>query len=370
MPRIVILGGGFAGLAAARELQHRRREVRGLEIVLIDRNNFMTFTPLLPEASSGAVDLRAVTQPLRALLPHVRVELGEVLSVDERVRTVAIRHPLTHASCTIAYDELIFALGSVPSSMGIEGVDRYTIPLRSVSDAQRLRSLLVDAMEVAAETNDLVERDRLLRFVIVGGGFTGVEAAGELTAFLRAALQYYPSLQGHQPQVVLIQGEGRLLPHLPERYGKYAASVLSRRGVDIRINANVSAVDGVGVTLADGQRYDARTILWDAGTEPAPFVKRLGLKLSKHHAIVTQRDFSIEDHPHLWAIGDCAAVPKARGGTYAPLAQNATREGPLARAQRPRAAAQAPDARVRLQRARADGLARRPSCRRRASRAA
>lgn len=330
MPRVVILGGGFAGLSAARELQRLRARVRGLEIVLVDRNNFMAFTPLLPEAATGSVEARAVTQPLRKMLPHVHVEMGEVLAVDETAKTVTVKHPITEETASISYDELVLALGSVTATMSIPGADRFTYALRTVADAQRLRNALLGAIEVAAESSDLAERDRLLRVVIVGGGFTGVEAAGEVTSFLHAIAGYYPGLHAQRPHVVLLQAEGRLLPHLPERFGKHAARVLRSRGVDVRVGASVDEVDRAGLTLKSGERFDSRTVLWDAGNEPVPFVKRLGLKLSEHGAIEVERDLSIAGHAHLWAIGDCAAVPKAGGGTYPPLAQNATREGPLA----------------------------------------
>jgi NADH dehydrogenase len=329
MPRIVILGGGFAGLAAARELQKRRHRVGDLEIVLVDRNNFMTFTPLLPEAATGAVEIRDVTQAFRAMLPQLRFEMGEVLAVDESARAVHLQHPLTRARSTVAYDELIVALGSMPATMGIEGVERNTLPLRSVADAERLRSTVLGVMEAAANTHALVERDRLLRFVIVGGGFTGVEAAGELSAFLQSVARWYPTVDKQMLHVVLLQAEEQLLPHLPGRFGKYAAHVLRERGVDVRVGAKVARVDPTGLQLESGERFEARTILWDAGNEPVPFVKRLGLALSKHNAIETKPDCSIEGHPHLWAIGDCAAVPRHGGGTYAPLAQNAVREGPV-----------------------------------------
>ncbi|HEY5341139.1 MAG TPA: FAD-dependent oxidoreductase, partial [Candidatus Aquilonibacter sp.] len=326
MPRVVILGGGFAGLAAARELARRANAVSDLEIVLIDRNNFTAFTPLLPEAATGSVDVRDVTQAFRALLRGVRFEMGEVLAVDESARTVTLQHPLTHAESTLAYDELVLALGSKPSTLGIEGVERCTLPLRTVADAQRLRSAVLGAMEIAAETRDLVERDRLLRFLIVGGGFTGVEASGELMAFVQSIVRYYPTLSEKMLRVVLIEAGPRLLPHLPERFGKYAARVLHGRGVEIRTGAEVERVDPTGLSLKGGDRYASRTMLWDAGDEPVPFVARLHLELSEHRAIKAERDCSVVGHPHLWAIGDCAAIPQLGGGSYAPLAQNATRE--------------------------------------------
>ncbi len=327
--RVVIVGGGFAGFSAAREFERRWKGAGDLEVVLVDRNNFMLFTPMLPEAATGSVEVQHITEPFREELNRVRFELGEVLSVDEARRIVTLRHPLTNESKALPYDELVLALGSAVSTMGIDGVERCTFPLGTLTDAERLRNAVIAAAEVASETIDLVERDRLLRFVVVGGGYTGVETAGELSAFLRSILRYYPALNPEIVRVVVVEAEKRLLPHLPDRFGKYAARVLRDRGIEIRTGVNVDAVDAAGVTLKGGERYESRTIIWSAGTEPAPLVRRLGLKVSHQGAVETARDLSVDGHPHLWAIGDCAAIPKKNGGTYAPLAQNATREGPL-----------------------------------------
>ncbi len=328
--RIVVAGGGFAGLSAATELQKRRHRVRGLEIVLVDRNNYTLFTPMLPEAATGGVEPRHITQPFRFPLRHVRFELGEIVSVDEQRRLLSVQHPLTHDIRTIAYDQLVLALGSTPSAKGVPGVERCAYPLRNVPDAERLHDAAIAAVEVASRTPDAAERDRLLRFAIVGGGFTGVELAGELSAFFRAILPYYPALGRREAAIVLIQSEDRLLPHLPERFGKHAARVLFDRGVEILTCRDVDRVDPAGLSLKGGERIESRTVVWSAGEEPAPFVKRLGLELSKHGAIVAGSDFGVPGHPHLMAIGDCAAIPQPGGGTYAPLAQNAMREGPLA----------------------------------------
>lgn len=287
MPRVVILGGGFAGLAAARELAHRRRALPDLEIVLVDRHNFMLFTPLLPEAASGAVEARDIMQPFRAQLQDICFELGEVLAVDEQSRRVTVAHPLTNETAVIAYDELILALGSTPSTLGIDGVERCTLPLRTVDDALRLRNSVIWALEIASQSNDLVERDRLLHFIVVGGGFTGVEAAGELAAFVRSLLRFYPGIDASLLGITLIQSESRLLPELPERFGRQAARVLRERGIEIRIGAEVESVDPSGLTLKGGGRHEARTIVWCAGSKPAPFVERLGLRLSEHNAIAT-----------------------------------------------------------------------------------
>jgi NADH dehydrogenase len=328
MHRIVIVGGGFAAVAAARELE-RRSNPRDVRLTVINRQNYMLFTPMLPEVASGSLDVRDVTQPLRALLHASEFELGEAIGADREARTVSVRHPLTHDCKTVAYDQLVLAVGSNSSTMGVPGVEKFALAFKTIADAVQVRNRVLGALEVAARTHDLVERDRLLRFVIVGGGFTGVEAAGELQGFLRSVLRYFPEIDRGRVEVVVVESGHGLLQHLPEKFGKNAARSLSRRGVRINLGDDVAAADGHGLELKDGRRFESRTIVWSAGVEPAPFVKTLGVETNEHGAVTVNGDFSVPGAQGIWALGDCAAVPRRHGGTYAPLAQNATREGPL-----------------------------------------
>lgn len=328
MKQIVIVGGGFAGVATAHELE-RRSKPDDIRLALINQQNYMLFTPMLPEVASGSLDMRNIAQPLRAGLRACQFELGEVIGIDQAARAVSLRHPLTHDCKTLAYDELVLALGSTSSTMGIPGVQTFTLALKSIADAIQIRNRVLGALEVAAKSNDLIERDRLLRFVIVGGGFTGVEAAGELQAFLHAVIGYYPEIEGSTVEMVLVESGHQLLAHLPSKFGKRAAALLRRRGVRINLGDEVAAADGRGLELKNGKRFESRTIVWSAGVEPSPLIKRLGVETNEHGAVKVGGDFSVRGAQHLWAVGDCAAVPRPKGGTYAPLAQNATREGPL-----------------------------------------
>jgi len=333
--RVVIVGGGFAGVALARGLESAGKRER-LRITLINRQNFMLFTPMLPEAAAGSIELQHIMQPLRVELETddrtegaSRFELGEAIGIDLERRTVSVRHPLTHDVRLIEYDELALALGATDSTMGVPGVEKFTIPLKTIGDAELVRSRVVGSLEVAAKTNDLLERDRLSRFVVVGGNFTGVELAGELQAFLRSILRYYPSIDSATVEVVVVESSDKLLGHLPEKFGKYAASVLRARGTRLLLGQDVKAVDSRGVELKDGERIESATVIWAAGVEPPPLAKQLGINTNKHGAIETGGDFAVTGTPHVWALGDCAAVPRPEGGTYAPLAQNAIREGKL-----------------------------------------
>lgn len=333
--RVVIVGGGFAGVAVAHGLERIGKRDK-LNISLINRQNFMLFTPMLPEAAAGSIEPRHIVQPLRAELDRDNgplaassFELGEAIGIDLERRAVSVRHPLTHDVRLIEYDELVLALGATDSTLGVPGVEKFTVPLKTIVDAELVRSRVVGALEVAAKTNDLLERDRLSRFVVVGGNFTGVELAGELQAFLRSILSYYPSIDPAGVEVVIVESSEKLLGHLPDKFGKYAASVLRKRGTHLILGRDVNAVDPRGVELKGGDRLASATVIWAAGVEPSPLAKQLGIKTNEHGAIETGGDFAVTGTPHVWALGDCAAVPRPGGGTYAPLAQNAIREGAL-----------------------------------------
>jgi NADH dehydrogenase len=295
----------------------------------------MLFTPMLPEVAGGSIAGRDIMQPLRAAFgdrkrgSSIAFELGEAVNVDVHGRSVTIRHPVNGSEKRLDYDELVLALGSTASSMGVSGVEEFAVPFKTIADAEIVRSRVVGALELAATSNDLLERDRLLRFVVVGGNFTGVELAGELNAFLGSALNDYPGIDPRAVELVVLESGEKLLGRLPEKFGRYAASVLGKRGIRLRLKQDVATVDAHGATLKSGERIPSATVLWAAGEKPAPLAESLGLKTDKHGAIETAADLSVPGTAHVWALGDCAAVPKAHGGTYAPLAQNAIKQGVL-----------------------------------------
>jgi NADH dehydrogenase len=326
-PRIVILGGGFAGMSTAQGLE-RRLYAADAEITLVSRENFSLFTPMLPEVSSGNLETRHVITPVRAQLNRTRFMLGDVREVDLARRTVTVEHMITRAKQDVSYDHLVFALGAVTSTFGLPGIAERALPLKTLEDAERIRNHVISVLELAAITQDDEERKRLLTFVFVGGGFTGVEAAGEMMDFFRSVLRYYRPITIDDLDVVLVEGGGKLLPDLARGMGEYSARSLVRRGVRVLVNTFVAGADEMGLQLKDGTTIPTRTIVWSAGVKPSPAVENLGFEY-RRGAIVVNADFSIPGHPGLWAAGDCASAPSKDGGRVPATAQHALREGPV-----------------------------------------
>jgi NADH:ubiquinone reductase (H+-translocating) len=326
--RIVILGGGFGGIAVAQRLERRLRPGEG-ELTLISRENFSLFTPMLPEVSSGELDVRHIVTPIRTQLRHTRFILADVRAIDLAASSVEYTHTLTGLGESIAYDQLVIGLGSSTSTFGLPGVAEHVFALKTLEDAAVLRNRLVWLLELADSTTDTALRKRYLTIVVVGGGFTGVEAAGEFVELFRSVLRFYPTIDPAMVRVILIEAGPTLLPGLPERMGSYSAAFLRKRGVEIITGDGVASADDDSITLHSGRRIETKTIVWSAGVAPSQTVRDSTLPLTKRGAIIVGRDFRVEGHANVWALGDCAAIPDGKGGYYPLTAQHAIREGPV-----------------------------------------
>jgi NADH dehydrogenase len=259
-------------------------------------------------------------------VPRIRFELGEVEGVDFDRRVVAVRSA-DGQRIELDYDHVVLALGSTSSTHGIPGAAEHSLPFKTIEDATAVRMRSITALEIAANATDDAERRRYLTFVIVGGGFTGVEAGGELLGFLRSAVRSYPNIEANLLRVVLVAGASHLLEGLPDSISSGARTMLRERGVQCVFDDRVASVDAGGLTLSSGTRFESKTILWSAGVGVPPLLATLDLERSKHGAIVVRSDFSVPGRDGVWAIGDCAQVPKLGGGFYAQTAQHAVREG-------------------------------------------
>jgi NADH:ubiquinone reductase (H+-translocating) len=323
--RVVILGAGFAGMNVARYLERfaRRGEVA---VTIVNRDNYALFTPMLPEVSSGSIEPRHIAPPLRGILRKTIFELGDVTKVDLEAKTVTVRRLRGASAATLPFDELVIAVGAENSTHGVQGAEDHTFALKTLADAVALRDVTITALENAATAADHKERHRLTTFVVVGGGFTGVEAAGELLAFLRSASRFFPRVERSDIRLVLVAGSDRLLEQLPPAFGDRARRMLSQRGVDIVLGDEVASVDATGIKLASGKRYETGCVVWSAGVRPARLATELDLPHSKHGAIVVNGDLSVSRTSGVWALGDCAEIPKAGGGAYPQTAQHAAHQ--------------------------------------------
>jgi NADH dehydrogenase len=327
--RVVILGGGFGGLYAALRLQRLLKRRRDVAVTLISKENFFLLTPMLPQVAASGIDTRHIVTPIRSVCRAVQFFEAEVEAVDLQGKTVKIVHS-DGPRRTVPYDHLLLALGSVTNFFGIPGVASHSITIKSLGDAVRLRNRVLDMFETAELEPDEGVRAALLSFAVVGAGFAGVETAAELNVFARKAARSYRNFRPQDVRVALVDGGPRVLPDMRERLGDITRRTLERRGVSTRLGVFVKQADERGVTLADGSRIDARTIVWAGGVAPNPLVASLPCATDRGR-VPADVNLAVAGVPGLWAIGDCASIRPALGERpYPPTAQHAVRMGPHA----------------------------------------
>jgi NADH dehydrogenase len=315
---ILVVGGGFAGAYVARLL--------GSGSTIVSPENFMLFTPLLPEAASGTLEPRHVVVPLRVMCPRSELLLGRMTALDEAARVV---HVETGAGeFELEYEQLVLALGSVPRVLPVPGLAEHGLGFKDLPDAIHLRNHVLRELEAAdAELVD-ERRRRHLTFVFVGAGYAGVEALAELSDLVDDALRHYPDLRRQPPRWVLVDAAPAILPEIPMRLGEYAARELSRRGVEIRVGTTVASADGESVTLSEGERIETHTFVWTAGVTAHPLLRELGLPLDERGRVRVDGMLRVEGRERVWALGDCARVPnEATPGRFdPPTSQHALRQ--------------------------------------------
>ncbi len=327
--RIVIVGGGFGGLAAARRLE-RDSDPQRVHLTLLNETNYMTYTPFLPQAAAGTLEPRHVVVPLRQALHRADVRVGRVLGADYAARTVRFASE-AGAETDIGFDQLILAPGSSPRTAPIPGLTDAAVGFTTLAEAIWLRNHVLRQLEIADATEDPAERQRRLTVVFVGGGYAGVEALAEIEDLTRVALRLYPSLRGTHLRWVLIEATDAIFPEVGTRLASYAMRELVQRGVELRLGTTVTEAARDAITLSTGERVPCATLVWTAGVRPAPIVRRLQLPLDPRGRIRVDATMAVEGLAGVWALGDAAAVPDpARPGLACPAtSQHAVRQGRL-----------------------------------------
>ena len=323
--RILILGGGFAGVLTARRLERLCKNRSDVQITLISRDNFLLMTPLMFEACSGTLELRHCSVSIRAFLRRTRFIEGMVQRIDVDRRIVVAAWGGSGEGHEVPYDQLVLAMGAVTNTRQIPGSE-LALPFKTLADVIVLRNHLIECLERADVETEPAARRRLLTMAVIGGGFVGSEVFGELTAFMDEIVRYYPRVRREEMRLILIQAGDRIMPEVPESLAKYAAKLLGdRSGVEILTDTPVQSVEQGRVHLKD-QVIEAETIVLSAGILPAPVVTQLPLPKDRHGHLIVENTMRCKDRPEIWAIGDCASIPDPQGKPYPKLAQFAMRQ--------------------------------------------
>jgi NADH:ubiquinone reductase (H+-translocating) len=316
---VLIIGGGFAGSSLARLLGKRGATI-------VSPENFMLFTPMLPEAASGTLEPRHAVVPLRAMCPRAELVLGHAVAHDASGRRVQVR--TEDALFWIGYEQLVVAVGAVSRTLPIPGLAEHGFGFKDLADAVQLRNHVLRRLEAASAETSAAHRLRELTFVFVGAGYAGVEALAELSDLVRDALRYYPSLRYEPQRWILVDAAPTILPEIPPRLGDYAARELSRRGVDLRVSTTLEEVGPHSARLSDGETLLTHTLVWTAGVRPSPSTSLFGLPLDERGGIRVLPTLRVEGFDNVWALGDAALVPNdaTPGRPDPPTSQHALRQ--------------------------------------------
>src|SRR6476620_8787494 len=315
----LVLGGGFAGGYVARLLGKRGATI-------VSPENFMLYTPMLPEAASGTLEPRHVVVPLRMMCPHSELLLGRAVSLDPKRRTVRVE--TDEEIVNVSYRDVVVALGSIVRSLPVPGLAEHGLGFKSLADAIQLRNHVLRRLEAADSATSEEQRDRELTFLFIGAGYAGVEALAELSDLVRDALRYYPRLREAPQHWVLVDAAAKILPEIPIPLGDYAARELAARDVDIRVTTTLESVEADAATVSDGSRLPTSTVVWTAGVRAHPANERLGLPLDDRGRVLVDPTLHIEGVAHAWALGDGARVPNEStpGQFDPPTCQHALRQ--------------------------------------------
>jgi NADH dehydrogenase len=334
--RVVVLGGGFAGVNTAKHLTRLLGRRRDVEVELLSEENYFVFQPLLPEVAAGGIAATHVVNPIRELVPRARFRCCKVQSIDFATKRVLVSQGAGLELVPVAFDHLVFCLGKVTSFAAMPGVAEHGFAMKDLADAFRLRNHVLRCLELADIEPDAATQAALLTFVVAGGGFSGVETIGELSELVSRSLAYFPRIRASDVRFVLVHAGPRILPEMRETLGHAARAVLERRGVKMILDARVRAASPRAVYLQDGRTLETRTFVCTVGTAPNPLVeqalasgefRRAELGGRPIAAFATRDTLECVGPSGFWAVGDNAGIPSPTGqGLCPPTAQFAMRE--------------------------------------------
>jgi NADH dehydrogenase len=325
---VVIAGGGFGGLYAARRLE-RRLPRHSARIIVVSDVNFLLYTPLLPGAAAGSLEPRHVVVPIREELEWADLRLGRVTGADPGVNELYVR-TLDGRDEALRYDQLVIALGSVSRVLPIPGLAEHALGFKTLADAIAVRNRALLNLEIAESLPDEESRREYLTFVFVGAGYAGVEGIAELQDYVNDTIERYPRCRQAGTRWIIVELLDRIMPEIPASLAEFASQELRARGIELRTGTRLERMDDHAAVLSTGERVATRTVCWTAGVKPPAIVKELGVPLTNGGRIDVDATMRVKGQHNVWAIGDTAAVPdpaQARKAASPPTAQHAIRQG-------------------------------------------
>jgi NADH dehydrogenase len=325
---VVIAGGGFGGLYAARRLE-RRLPRHSARIIVVSDVNFLLYTPLLPGAAAGSLEPRHVVVPIREELEWADLRLGRVTGADPGLNELYVR-TLDERDETLRYDQLVVALGSVSRVLPVPGLAEHALGFKTLAEAIAVRNRALLNLELAESLPDDEARREYLTFVFVGAGYAGVEGIAELQDYMNDIIDKYPRCRVVGTRWILVEALERIMPEIPPSLADFASRELRARGIELRTGTRLERMDERSAALSTGELVPTRMVCWTAGVKPPAVVRRLGLPLSAQGRIEVDAELRVRGHHNVWGIGDAAAVPdpaKRRKAPSPPTAQHAIRQG-------------------------------------------
>lgn len=325
--KVVILGGGFAGVECARRLESLFRNDPEIELVLVSEDNFLLFTPMLPQVASGMIETRHIVMPIRTICKKATFYERRVRNIDPYKQTVNLWGTGEGRGLSLHYDLLVIALGSQTNFFGMSDVERHAYTMKTLNDAVTLRNRAIDMLEQAENEPSSDHRKSLLTFVIAGGGFAGVETAGELLDLLQDARKHYPTIRRNEISVIILEALPAILPGFSKALAAFAHEKMTERGIEIRLETAVTAFDGIRVSVKgtggakDTDTIQTRTLIWTAGIAPVNTIQRSVFR--KEKGMIRINEFlEVDEFPGVFAIGDCAFLADPETGRpHPPTAQ-------------------------------------------------
>ena len=340
---IIILGSGFAAIEALKKLQKKYKNNSNVDIKIISRDNFLLFTPMLPEVFSGMIEPRHIVTPVRSFSNKKgKFYHGYVQDINFEKKIVTFKYsigryyqPISYEQKEFNFDYLVIALGSETNFFGNANIEKNSFTMKTINDAFVLRNHIINILEQASlESNyKSVLTDPLLTFVVIGGGFSGIETVGELNHFVKDAIKdYYKNINPNNVKIVLINAGNSILTEVDEDLGEYAKIVLEKKeGIEFKMNSMAKDATRDKLILENGEKISTYTMIWTAGVTPDELVKKLECEHDKKGRIKTNDNLELSSFSNIYAVGDCASITNPfNGKSYPPTAQHAIKEGQLA----------------------------------------